>query len=478
MTHSTSTTRTEIQAILRVLRGEDWNWLEKFLRSPYHNSDERVLALFLCLKEARSNDFHFPDEALWLRLFPERPFARRPLRDLYRALWRLLGQFLREQSLRQRPLLGAYAQVRGLADRGLHLMAEQAAADHLAAPVADLPPWEAAVEYRRLQQERYESPAVEGTAGQVKALVRELDVHYFLLRLRYGIDLLSRSLTYAEDHDPAMAALSPLAERYRSASPLLDFYLDLYREYRDRTLSAEQLPRLEQRYYALFPNLPIPDRPFLLTKLLNLFNAAAQAGREGFREGMFRLHRFGLEREVQLVDGRLSEITFLNICQLGAALGEIAWTRHFRERYLGRLATDKPHNARHLSAGFLAFHQGAYEAVPRHLGQLRRPHLYQKLWAQMLSAQALLELYLTDEGYGPTLRARLNAFYRFIHRDKRIAGDRKRDLTAFVRILRTLVHVRERRLPSREARAAMQKALDNTEGTIALAWLKRKIEEW
>lgn len=87
--------------VLRCLSAVELNHLEKFLESPYFNSNERLLQLFLFLKDfAPAFDDHQMDlESLFLLLYPEKEFDKQHLVRLNSQLFKLVETFISHERL-------------------------------------------------------------------------------------------------------------------------------------------------------------------------------------------------------------------------------------------------------------------------------------------------------------------------------------------------------------------------------------------
>ena len=87
--------------VLRCLSAVELNRLEKFLASPYFNTNDRLLQLFLFLKEYAPafEEEKIELEALFAFLYPEKEFNKQQLVRLNSQLFKLVEQFISHEHL-------------------------------------------------------------------------------------------------------------------------------------------------------------------------------------------------------------------------------------------------------------------------------------------------------------------------------------------------------------------------------------------
>lgn len=468
--------KDEIKIILTALESPEWLWLERFLTSPYHNSDERLVNLHQVFRAA--SDFEIAPQKGYGICFPGQAYVARKWTDLLRKYLGKLHEFLLQQELKERPATQLFLGIERRKRRQLYnLLQPQIDAYAVAIDTESLPPWDAANAYRIRWQQQYELPGQFPQKKDILELTEYSRLTYCLLELRYRIE---QQISFKEDYEENRSQIDPvltLAQRLSSRWPLLRLNLIIYQAICEQKPAQHLIDACEACYYELFPTLYPYDRTFFFTKLVVLFNRNTESQQANGRERFFQLQKFAVDHDIYLEAGKMTETTFINICTMGIAVKEFAWVEQFREKYLPWVATDDATNIRLLSEAFLRFGYGDYGDVYRLSSQTSRLPLEQRLQMYGVQIKALTELYLAERSNANPLRDYLRSADRFLRYHQGLPARLREAFLNLIRILRKLVVLCERGERPRNIRQRLETMRQDAELVVAGEWLREKIAQ-
>lgn len=468
--------KDEIKIILATLDAKEWLWLEKFLSSPFHNSDERLLVLHHLLRAAPG--FELEGAEVYANFFPEQAYVARKWGDLLRKYLQVLHAFLVQQELRESPTTQAKLAIDGRKRRKLYSLL-QAEIDAYEAAIATekLAPWDTANAHRVRWQQQFEFPGLFPQKKDILLATEYNRLLFCLLELRYRIE---QQIDFKDDYEKNRAEIEPvlaLAQRLSTTWPLLRLNLAIYQAAVEEKPSVKQIDACEQCYYELFPTLYPYDRAFFFTKLVSLFNRHTEAQQAHGLERLFRLQKFVVDRDMYLEAEKMTETTFINICTMGIAVKEFVWVEQFREKYLPWVSVEDTTNVSVLSAALLAFGRGDYGDVYRLSSQASRMPLGQRIQMYGVQIKALTEVYLADRNNANPLRDYLRAADRVLRYHPTIRPRLQEAFLNLIKILRKLVVLCERGERPQKIRQQLEAMQQEATLVVAGEWLREKIAQ-
>jgi hypothetical protein len=468
--------KDETKTILSTLDSKEWQWLERFLASPYHNSDERLLPFHQRLRNAPDFELeateHYPD------FFPGQPFVSRKWGDLLRKYLRMLQAFLAQEELRRSPTTQSLLAIESRKRKKLYtLLPDQIRNYEKAISTEEQPPWDTANAYRVRWQQAYELP---GQTPRKKDILRATEYNrllFCLLELRYRIE---QQTDFKDDYAKNRARIDPvvaLAQRLSTEWPLLRLNLMVYECFCVVKPSAERIAACQACYYELFPDLYPYDRTFFFTKISTLLNRQMEIQEANGREKFFRWQKFAVDQDIYLAAEKMTEMTFLNICTLGIAVKEFDWVAQFREKYLSWVSVTDTTNIYLLSGAMLAFGRGDYGAVYLLSSQATRLTLNQRLSMYGIQIKAHTEVYLSDRSNANPLRDYLRSADRALRYHQTIPERLREGFLNLIKILRRLVVWCENGEHPRKIKQRLEAMLLEKERVVAGEWLREKIAQ-
>lgn len=469
--------KNEVISILKSLKSTEWLWLQKFLASPYHNSDQRLIPLGRYYQSIMPA-FAVKAEEAYQICFPNQDFDTRKWGDLLRKFLAVLHDFIIQQQLKASSATSSLLAIDGRMQRQLYeLIPEKINTYDTAIKEATLLPWEEADAYRQRWQKQYELPGTSPSIEDIGKATTYSRLVYCLLELRYRIEQQIVD-TQAYLHDPPQEkAVLALAEKLSTEWPILQLYIHTYLALRKKTPPVDLLQASEQYYYKHYAMLHPKDRAYFFTKLFVLFNRNTAAQRPNAREDFFQLVSFAVEKGIFLYSTKMTKQTFLNICSIGIGAGKLVWVEQFRTTYLPQLDHTINNNAAILSGAFLEFARGNYEKVYIVSSEASRMPIGHRLQLYGVQIKALTERYLLDQINPYPLRDYLRAADRFLRYHAQIRDHFRAEFLALIKILRKLIIMREGRKQASVIKKRLNQMKKEAGRVTASLWLQDKIDQ-
>lgn len=469
--------------LLSSVRPEEMRWLAKFVRSPYYNANVLVTGLFDYLRSYHP-DFDSPKlekQAVFKHLLPDQPYDDRRLRLIMFRLSEVVEEFLVAQRLKSDRLRRDELLVDELGERNQYELFEKRhrtlIEEWKKAPYRDesyyLNLW-------RLQHRYFYHPQTarfDISAEDLAGIMENLDAFYLLSKMRYGAELRNRENILSERHQ---IWLLPECRDLAARHPVFggDKVFQVSRD----VLSLMEQPQEEAIYRRLEDNVIAnhnlfrpEDQSALLRYLINATIQLYNTGRPAFLRNQFRLYCLGLEKELFLREGELSDITFLNIIVTATVLKEIDWVEGFIQKYGASVPAEAREDAVLLGQAYWHFVAGRFDESNALLRRIENIELQYLLRIKSLTLRNHFEIFLSDETYYDLWIHESRAYEKFLRRDKRLAGARVQAYLNLIYFLRKLAKWRMNRRFSEKKLAKLEQELAGTPSVVARQWLEEKL---
>ncbi|MCO6476541.1 MAG: hypothetical protein J5I94_07960 [Phaeodactylibacter sp.] len=473
-------TQPKLYRLLERLDGRELSWFDKFLASPYFNSNDWPRRLWACLRPAHPQYDALSREEVFEQLCPGEPFDGKFLNDRYSELSRLAEAFFFQQEFRREEALQRRARRYAYRSRGLYgLFAGESRRQ------ADL-----------LLSEPYRSPANLAEAMEVfdghyfhsefkshsdegdslHRAIEQLDQHFVLLKLKYATDQLARQQTLRAPLDGRLLdAVLVEAAKLEKDHPAIGIYRRLTLLFREGC-SDEGFRDAMGQFYRLSDVLPREEQSFILAKFVALAFQAFNQGRQHYLDTLFELFRYGDEHRLFVFYGVISDATFLNACTIASHAGHFEWAQRFIRNNQAFLPAAAIPDAPALGQAILLFAREDYAGAYHCLNAVYKRQSAYKLRVRPLYVRCLLGMHLEEPRYDEPLRSTLDAFGQYIRRHKTMAPRRKKEYLNFAKAVRKIALLRSQNWRSARARAAAVEWLGRLEPLILGGWLRKQLE--
>ncbi|MEM7373853.1 MAG: hypothetical protein AAF587_34840 [Bacteroidota bacterium] len=477
---------SKLVLLFQTFQPEEMRWMSKFVRSPFYNSNEKVVELFDYIRKYYPN-FGSPKlekEKVFDALFPSIPFDDQRLRLLMFRLSEVAEQFLVANRLRQQPFLYQKHLIDELESRSLDSMYEkkskQLSAQLNKEPFRDHHYHEA---MWRLNHQLYffhNKERKPSGSHSLASTLHHFDAFYFLSKLRYAGELFNRQNIFTESHHVLL--LSEIRELIEQAEAFKD--KQIFRIYQDVLLLMENnldetvYDRLEDNFVQHLHQIRPADQASLIRYLINSTIQLYQNGRLEYLNRQFRLYQLGLDNGLFFIEQSLPESTFLNIVITATVLKETVWARNFIEDYQKYLPEQDQHDASHLARAYCSAASGNYLESNQLLHQVSRTGMGYMLRVKSLSLRNYFELFLADPSYFELFLYESKSFEKYIRRNRRISANRALGYQNFIQMLRKIGKLRSSQLLLDKTELdKLKEEISSTEVLVAKKWLLDKLTD-
>ena len=469
--------------LLKILDQEELKRLLKFLKSPYYNANPRAVRLYEYLRKDHPayTSRRLNRERVFARLFPGRAFDYSTLANLMSDLSRLVEEYLVVRAYEQEPYERQRMLTRAFEQRNAYGFFEKKTKE-LLSELAEQPYRDQNYHHRMMEtmQHYFFHPQTEkyktGQADYPEQLMMLLDNYFMLGKLSLGLELRSREKALAKSYDIKWLEESVQAHENWTNSDRLQLFLyaNLHRLF-DGT-DEGQFYRLKEKFLNHYTQIPETDQVLIFQQLLNYSVRQIYGGNNRFRQELFNLYREGLKLGCVYYNDLMDEGTFGNIVSIAGALEEFEWAAKFIEDYHHLLDEGIRENVKTLCYAGLSFQQNDFSATISYLQDYDFTMALHQVRARSLMIRCSYEQFLEDENAYEFLLAQLEAFEKFLRRNREVASDRRDGYLNFIKILRRLSDFKSRGRLQPAARLQLQDMLAGTSNIMLKRWLTDKID--
>lgn len=446
--------------------------LRKFVRSPYHNKREDVVALFeLLYKTPLENRIALRKEKAYPKIFGKKKYSSDQMDYTMSFLFKVIEQFLVYENAIENKTDVQIALMEEYRKLGLskHFQQSLKIAEQYQekSTVRDIDYHEKAFQIE-LQQYEFLSLKERDAPKNLQELSTKLDLRFLSQKLmdacrllahqavakqKYNFGLLDALLSYIQKEPDVLVHPSIALYYYYYQAAVEENGEDYFQKFKTAFLeSTDAFVEAELKgLYILAVNYCIKN---------------ANLGKEEYQLELFDFYKVGLELRILLDEnGILSPFTFNNITKLALRLDKINWTESFIKKYKEFVEPKYHESYVHNAYSMLYFAQGKYEETMIRLQQVDYKELFITIDAKVL----LMKVYYELDEYD-VLESFINSFKVFLRR-KDIMAYHQEIYKNFIRIMQKLIN-----LPPFD-KAAKGKLYTEVEGTKAeKKWLLEKLK--
>lgn len=224
-------------------------------------------------------------------------------------------------------------------------------------------------------------------------------------------------------------------------------------------------------------NLNNEDQKFGLLHLINFSIRQHNMGTSDLDNFILELYQFGLNKNILIENGMLTEKTFDNILIIGCRFKQYDWVVKFIQNYFFYLPATIRDRAKAYGLGYLHFSQKDFSKAIDYFIQVNHTELTRSLIVKSILLRSYFEMFLTDYSYFELLINYATAFERLIKRKKSLEKMRKAgciNLSGFLKKIATLVQNNQW---NEKAKIDILESVKMTNPVIVKNWLLHKIEE-
>ena len=444
---------SKLLILISGLDTAEFRWLHKFLKSPFYNSNQKVLRLFEYIKK------YYPDlgspklvkEITFQYLFPKEKFSPQKMRKLMHELATLVEDFMVAQHFQKNEFERKKILTKELGQRNLYGLFEKGTTE-ITADLANLPYLDKDyfLEQYLNDYQFFAHPSTNPQQDFIPKLFQmsdTLDLFYFLQKLQ-------------------LTSVLESAKHIYQVKETLPFYESIAQEIQDRELEkiavfhlyslviqlfkAKNADETFHKLYNVFfdkkEELGEEDKMFILKYLINFVVGKTNEGNEEYVKKGLALYKVGLNENLLVTKNRMTEGTFINIAWWSAFLKDFEFTSDFIENYKQFLDKEREEEVVILTKANLYFNLGDYSQVVDLLSTRSFANVLDKLKAKTLILKSYFEIYLQNESYYNFALSQIENFERNIRREDKISDVKKLNLLNFARYFKKLLDAKIKKI--------------------------------
>ncbi len=473
---------TKIYNVLQNFNKLEQNRLRKFLKSPYFNSDEKIVELFdfiIKFQNGKSKR-ELQKEALWEKLTNKKVFDNVRFRKYCSDLLKNVETFIAFEHVENDKITKTYLTLDAIRNRKIEHLYNSYIRNSKKLAQTNLD--ESANSH--LNQYLVEKTLYDLTESELKRLDKSniesissnLDHFYFSEKLRFYSAALSQQ-SYLKDGykiDFVEDLISIIKNSNLLEIPSISIYYYCL-------LTVKENEELDH-YYKLKELLSLNALNFPKSEALSLYYFAANycirknnKGDYQFADELFQLYNEMVSKEIILTKiGEISPWDFKNIVGIGVFLKKYSWTEKFINDYGPKIPENYRENSIKFNLGQLYFSLKKYDQVLEQLRELEDQDLLVSLNAKTFTTITYFEL---DE-FEP-LDFFIESFRVYLGRkvkSKELNNDRQQRYLRFLNLVKKLTKIIPGEKKSIE-KIEMDLLKEKQQGLVGAKWLTEKIEE-
>lgn len=469
-------TEIKLFLLLKSISTKELKELDTFIRSPYFNTNEKLVEVFQHLKKDYPDFKNQSDkEALYRKIHPDKKFRDLHLRQYFSALTSLVEEFLAIRKFEREKTLYRHALLEEMIDRNTERLF-----NHTLLKTDDKSKSEDDAFYlSQFQLEDLRNKFLVNTAQQqnrfaaqpdtAKAM-RLLDTFYIIRKLKFACSELNyKTIAAVEKESILMDEILELLEmKDYSDTPAIDLYHKIL-----RTLTE---PENEENFASLLQTLKAKAHLFPQTEAREMYIYAQNfcirqinKGKTKFLNEILDIYRILLEREIILEKGILSPWDYKNIVVTALRLNEFQWTENFINAYKSKLPEAERENAYTYNLAKFYFYKKDYSKVLQLLQDVEYSDVFYSLDSKSMLLKTYYELNEMD-----SLDSMLDSFKIYLLRNKSLSEHHVKTYKNLLRI----THKLSRLISSDKKKIALlETEIEQTKPLADVGWLREKILE-
>lgn len=433
----------------------------KFLKSPYHNSNEKLIIFWQWIK-LKAPDYCFKAieiKRLYKKLYKGEAFDEKKLRQLRFLLLRLLEDFLTIERFKKDDFRFNKEIADVYLDKEMKVGFEKKQQELHKSFNNELflSPFELHQKLSLHHQAYFNELHVKGdkTPNDLMACTKLLEQYYERQKLFYTVEwLASGSLYKRKIPENIKTYISSLEQRKQElllnpVQSIFEYAIKLLMQ-KDFDVAYNLFIQIKELLTKNYEELNKNEKTTLLRLLINYCIKASRKG-EQLSIAVFELYQLGLSDGAIFQNGLMTNATFYNIVGTAIKLNKFEWGVNFINKENYRL--HEPQNTMYqtLAMATLHFYKKEYINCLMLLSNVESfNHIPVEISKRGLLLRAAFECYLNDKNYAPILNSNIESFNKFLNRKEVLTNSWKDGFSNFVRFLKRLVRKYEKGLSSKD----------------------------
>ncbi len=471
-------TDSKIYNVLTHFDKVEQNRLRKYIRSPYFNVNETLMAFYDVLSEhinANGKAGELTKEQLWTQLYEKETFNDVRFRKLSSDLLKLVEGFLGQQVYDKDNLQQSNFLLEAVNDKKIERLYKSSTRQaQIWSDIRNQKPASYYYYQFEIQKKLYDLNEAElkrFEKSNVEEIINNLDYFYLAEKLKWYCTVLSRQNLISHEYQLLFIdeIVSHMDKYPYENVPLIRIYYLIF---------LTQTANNEEHYYALkdllskyWMTLPLKDAEEAYTNMFSYCIKKMNQGNAEFYREFLNLSKDLLKTDILLARGELNPWYFRNAVMASLRLNEYEWAEQFINDFENKLPTDFRQNAVSYNRALVYFYQKKYDKVIPLLQSVE----YDDLVYNLSSKSILLAVYYELDA-DEALSSLMESFKTFLNRHKEISDVQRilyMNLMKYIKKILKLIPGDQKEI----AKIKQEMEDDKKIGIASMKWVYEKLAE-
>ncbi len=469
---------TKLYRVLSKFSKKDLNRLDKFIRSPYFNTNQEAIRLFEVVFSSLKKNKTISEKAAWGLINPEKSFDSKKWRKNLSNLLSIVESFIIQENLEKDPLAQYEYLLKGIKKHKFDELEKKVSQNSLLSS-------ERRKEqsgdyfYRRYQIEKnvynlttqFQKKAQKkniSAAEDMIELTKTLDLFYLIEKMRHGIELLTWKRMYKSEIDMLQFEFTAklIEKSDYLENPGVNMYYQIYKALHNQDEESHFFT-IKELINTHLDEFPWEEQQEILRSTINYCIGKGNKGDSKFSKEALEFYDYGIDSGLLLVDDELSPTTFRNVVTFSLRSGFIELASNFVSEKIHLINETYRDNALNFNLARIHWYKKEHDDVISYLSKVD----FQDIWYNMDSKTMLIATYYEQEEFS-VLENLLTSFAAFIRREKSLEENRRKAYLNFIKMVTKLIKI----FPvTNEKLDKLEKEINSTNPMISKSWILGKI---
>lgn len=326
----------------------------------------------------------------------------------------------------------------------------------------------------QIERDYYFNPETQKNKDSLKRLqnsLRSFEKYFVLERIKLGIDLKNREKIFKEKHDFKFDDFSQILPKENLIYKLYAGAFELM-----RTGKEEIFFELSALYKENIDRINWENQSILFSILQNFATQNLRKNEKLFVQSILDFYKLGLEKEIIIVNGKLSAQHYLNIAKVMSKYGDYSLSLSFVEKYFPFLQDSRKKHLKLTAKAIIEFNKGNYLSAIDNLNAAKTLKNHNAHALNSLSLRIYFKLFQENNTYYDLFLSTAISFERSLYRDKILSESKLENTLSFVQILKKIGNdIDQKNLTKQKINKYLQTISD--QALIYNSWLVEILKE-
>lgn len=463
--------KTKIIRLLKTLSPLEWKRFGRFIQSPYHNSNQTIIKFYSLLKK------YFPfnsaegleREKLFKKIFDKEEFSVSKLQNLCSDLYGLAEDFLIDVYLQKEHRKRKKVLIDALAERNYELFKgeNKKLIQEIECQKFFLDSDDYLLLYQLNDQFHHHLETDKFTIHQIELEKTWIYLEEFFREAVVEIDAENATAQNFLNRKKQLDRLNN--------NKLKKLFLEIIDLHKSKDTGVYF--RLKEKIFENWDFLKVNHKTNLLVHLLNFVITNGLIQKNFASEEALDLYKVGIKDRLFIVNNKMRDIEFINICMAGFKLESQEWTINFIETHQQYLKKEFQHFLIPLSYAYNALFKKDYEEVIHLLSNLNPINNlnYLRKIKKLLLRAYVEGIIAGEEHYINPLYYEMNAFKKMMTRNEKLSDIKIMSTINFINLTKKLLDLILKKPYSIQQIQNFETLILNTKPLILEHWLHEKL---